>query len=117
MNRSRSLRMLAGAAAGVLAIALFGASQAQAAPKKCKPGAPGVGDEYYPGYGNGGYEVTHYDLDVAYDPGTDVLNGKAKIEAKATQNLCSFNLDLVGPRGPLDQGRRRDARWAAAARS
>src|SRR5687768_14027099 len=96
MHKSRSLRTLAGAAAGVLAIAVFGAGQAQAGSKNCRPGAPGVGDEYYPGYGNGGYQVKHYDLDIAYDPATDVLNGKAKIEARATQNLCSFNLDLVG---------------------
>ena len=27
------------------------------------PGAPGVGDSYYPTYGNGGYDVGHYDLE------------------------------------------------------
>jgi aminopeptidase N len=64
--------------------------------KGCVPGAPGVGDAYYPTYGNGGYDVGHYDLDIAYDPTTDVLEGHAKIKARATQNLCSFNLDLVG---------------------
>jgi aminopeptidase N len=94
MSRSRSVRIFVGAVAGALAVAVLGAGQAQAA--KCKPGAPGIGDEYYPGYGNGGYQVKHYDLDVAYDPGTDVLEGRAKIHAKAKQNLCSFNLDLVG---------------------
>ena len=112
MNRSRSLRVLAGAAAGVLAIAVFGAGQAQAAPKNCKPGAPGVGDEYYPGYGNGGYDVKHYDLDVAYDPGTDVLEGRAKIRARATQNLCSFNLDLVGLEVRKVKVNGRNAQWS-----
>jgi aminopeptidase N len=62
----------------------------------CMPGAPGVGDAYYPTYGNGGYDVDHYELDIAYDPATDVLEGDAAINAKATQALCSFNLDLVG---------------------
>jgi hypothetical protein len=28
------------------------------------PGAPGVGDPYFQGYGNGGYDVEHYDLAI-----------------------------------------------------
>ena len=64
--------------------------------KVCGPGAPGVGDTYYPTYGNGGYDVRRYDLDLAYVPATDVLEGEATIKARATQHLCSFNLDLVG---------------------
>jgi aminopeptidase N len=61
-----------------------------------RPGAPGVGDTYYPGYGNGGYDVSRYDLDVTYDPATDRLDGVATIRATATQRLSRFNLDLVG---------------------
>jgi|GEM_PF-208174 len=61
-----------------------------------QPGAPGVGDPYYPLDGNGGYEVEHYLLDVSYNPETDVLEGEATIQALATQNLSRFNLDLVG---------------------
>jgi aminopeptidase N len=49
-----------------------------------------------PTYGNGGYDARHYDLDVAYDPATDHLDGKATIKAQATQDLCTFDLDLVG---------------------
>jgi aminopeptidase N len=64
--------------------------------RSCVAGAPGLGDPYYPTYGNGGYDVRHYDLDLAYDPGTDVLDGRASISARATQRLCSFDLDLVG---------------------
>src|SRR5262245_16499766 len=60
------------------------------------PGAPGAGDPYFPLDGNGGYDVSHYDLDVTYDPDTDVLDGEATIRARATQNLSSFNLDLQG---------------------
>jgi aminopeptidase N len=62
----------------------------------CAPGAPGIGDAYYPTYGNGGYDTRHYDLDIDYDPATDQLEGRATIAAKATESLCSFNLDLVG---------------------
>jgi hypothetical protein len=60
------------------------------------PGAPGAGDPYFPLDGNGGYDVGHYDLEVAYDPATDVLQGEATIRARATQNLSRFNLDLQG---------------------
>ena len=64
--------------------------------KSFAPGAPGIGDPYFPLDGNGGYDVKRYLLDVGYDPPTDVLTGVATINAKATQNLSSFNLDLVG---------------------
>lgn len=60
------------------------------------PGAPGAGDPYYPLDGNGGYDVQHYTLDVGYDPPTDTLTGVTTITAAATQNLSTFDLDLVG---------------------
>jgi aminopeptidase N len=59
-------------------------------------GAPGAGDPYYPIYGNGGYDVRHYDLDIRYAPGPNHLSGTATIQADATQDLTCFNLDLVG---------------------
>lgn len=61
-----------------------------------QPGAEGAGDDYFPQYGNGGYDVEHYLLDVTYDPATDVLTGTATIHATATQDLSRFDLDLVG---------------------
>jgi len=64
--------------------------------ERCVNGKPEVGDTYYPGIGNTGYDVTHYDLDLAYDHSTKVLDGVATIEAAATENLCRFNLDLRG---------------------
>ena len=63
---------------------------------RCHAGAPGVGDAYYPLYGNGGYDVKHYLLKVSYDPATDRLAGVARISARATENLCRFNLDFQG---------------------
>ncbi len=60
------------------------------------PGAPGIGDPYFPLDGNGGYDVQHYGLDLRYDPATDGLSGVATIMAMATQDLSAFNLDFVG---------------------
>jgi aminopeptidase N len=83
----------------VLLFGAIGATEAHGSPKhhdQCVAGAAGVGDAYYPTYGNGGYDVSHYDLDLDYDPATDVLDGMAIITARATDRLCSFNLDLVG---------------------
>ncbi len=67
-----------------------------APPTPFGPGAPGIGDPYFPLAGNGGYDVSHYDSTIRYDPSTDRLSGLATIRAKATQNLSRFNLDLVG---------------------
>ncbi|WP_333773262.1 M1 family metallopeptidase [Streptomyces sp. IBSBF 3136] len=59
------------------------------------PGAPGIGDPYYPYYGNGGYDVSHYDLRLRYQPRTDELEGTATIQARTTQDLSSFDLDFL----------------------
>ncbi|MFF8989434.1 M1 family metallopeptidase [Streptomyces sp. NPDC014983] len=59
------------------------------------PGAPGIGDPYYPYYGNGGYDVSHYDLRLRYQPTTDELQGTATIQARTTQDLSSFDLDFL----------------------
>ncbi|RFU87192.1 M1 family peptidase [Streptomyces triticagri] len=58
------------------------------------PGAPGIGDPYYPASGNGGYDVSHYDLRLKYQPETDLLEGTATLLATTTQNLSRFNLDF-----------------------
>ena len=60
------------------------------------PGSSGLGDPFFPNAGNGGYDVANYDLKLAYDPGTDVLDGKAVVTATATQDLSRFDLDLRG---------------------
>jgi aminopeptidase N len=65
-----------------------------ATPIDFQPGAAGIGDSYFPLDGNGGYDVQHYGLDLAYAPDTDVLSGSATITAVATQNLSAFNLDF-----------------------
>ena len=66
---------------------------AQSSPQ---PGAPGIGDPLYPNFGNGGYDVQHYTLDLTVDPKSDTLNGDVTINANATQDLSRFDLDLIG---------------------
>lgn len=66
-------------------------------PSTAAPGASGLGDSLYPGFGNGGYDVQHYAIDLnVSDVATSTLKGITTIEATATQNLSSFNLDFIG---------------------
>ncbi len=59
-------------------------------------GASGLGDPYYPALGNGGYDVTHYDIDLTVDPDTAELDATTVISAVAEETLATFNLDFVG---------------------
>ncbi|HEU5471997.1 MAG TPA: M1 family metallopeptidase [Actinophytocola sp.] len=59
------------------------------------PGAPGLDDPYYPLDGNGGYDVSHYDIRLTYQPSGDLLSGTTTILATATQDLDRFNLDFL----------------------
>jgi len=77
-----------------------------------RPGAPGIGDPYFPLSGNGGYDVKHYGLDIKYTPGDDRLAGVAVITARATQNLSAFNLDFHGLTVRSLTVNGRSARWS-----
>ncbi len=59
-------------------------------------GAAGVGDPYFPDLGNGGYDVTHYDLDIDWSADAGTIDAVAEIDLTTTEALSSFNLDLVG---------------------
>ena len=49
----------------VVALAtVFGALSAGAAAARYEPGAPGLGDPFFPFAGNGGYAVSHYSLSL-----------------------------------------------------
>jgi aminopeptidase N len=61
---------------------------------KFTPGSPGLGDPYFPREGNGGYDVSHYNLDLTYLPHTHHLGGVVTVSATATQNLSRFDLDF-----------------------
>jgi hypothetical protein len=73
-----------------MALAVAGASACVVAAAPATPppssGAAGVGDPYFPQFGNGGYDVTHYGLDVSYDPDTDRLDGRAAVTARAADS-------------------------------
>ncbi|MFN8661102.1 MAG: M1 family metallopeptidase [Thermomicrobiales bacterium] len=63
----------------------------------CTAGSSGIGDAYFPLMGNGGYDVGHYALEFAVDPrSAEISDARATIEALATEDLCSFNLDFRG---------------------
>ncbi|WP_426571402.1 M1 family metallopeptidase [Aquihabitans sp. McL0605] len=64
------------------------------APPSASPGSASGGDPYFPAAGNGGYDVSHYALDLDYTPATRALHGQAVIVARATSGLSSFSLDL-----------------------
>lgn len=59
-------------------------------------GATGAGDPYLPAAGNGGYDVSSYDITLNIDPVSGVIEGSVVIEAEALQALESFSLDFAG---------------------
>jgi len=61
-------------------------------------GADRSADSYLPQHGNGGYRVTHYDLELDYKPGPGRLAGRARLSAQARADLAGFSLDLHGLR-------------------
>jgi aminopeptidase len=63
-----------------------------------KFGASTAGDPYTPQSGNGGYRVTRYELDLTYRINSNLLFGRARLSAVATQDLSRFSLDLSGLR-------------------
>ncbi|SEG99023.1 Peptidase family M1 [Nonomuraea solani] len=65
-------------------------------PASAGAGEPGIGDPDFPEDGNGGYDVSHYDLAIDYSPTTKRLDGVTTVKATATHDLSSFNLDLTG---------------------
>lgn len=56
----------------------------------------GAGDPLAPYLGNGGYDVSHYDLTLDWDPETATLDATVVITATATADLDMFNLDFTG---------------------
>ncbi|WP_110238818.1 M1 family metallopeptidase [Nocardioides gilvus] len=58
-------------------------------------GARGIGDSYFPLDGNGGVDVTHYDVRVRYSFSSRRLEGRAVLTLVPTVDLARFNLDLL----------------------
>jgi aminopeptidase N len=65
-----------------------------AAPGAYANGSAGLGDPYFPRAGNGGYDVSHYSLELRYQPHNGHLGAAASIKARATRNLKRFDLDF-----------------------
>lgn len=59
-------------------------------------GASTLNDPYVGDFGNAGYDVASYSLDLAWEPDVERLTGTTWIDATATQDLLSFNLELTG---------------------
>ncbi|MDH5507001.1 MAG: M1 family metallopeptidase [Anaerolineae bacterium] len=85
-------------------------------PKNPLPGAAGIGDSYFPLLGNGGYDALHYTLDLDVDMANNSLSGTAEMQALATQDLSSFNLDFYGMTISAIQVNGVDASYARADR-
>jgi aminopeptidase N len=95
MSRTpRALTAVTVTAAAALAIT---AAPAGATAPHFTPGAPGAGDPYFPDMGNGGYDVSHYDVDLRYLQPTKSIKATTRLRARATQHLSRFNLDFLGP--------------------
>ena len=65
-------------------------------------GSKGVGDSFFPKSGNGGYDVSHYDVTLHYDPAKNKFEGGTHtiVTADVTQSagLDRFHLDYRGPK-------------------
>ncbi|MFK0100799.1 M1 family metallopeptidase [Streptomyces sp. NPDC091040] len=98
MTTRRSVLALgtAAAAAAVTVPALSVPAAARPHGFHPEPGSDGVGDPLFPTLGNGGYQVTHYDLTFDFTPVTYDFTATVKISATATQDLSAFNLDTDG---------------------
>jgi aminopeptidase N len=88
MNRGLVLAAAVTVGAMVSAPAAMGAS--------FSAGSDGLGDPMFPLAGNGGYDVSHYSLNLDYVPTGNTLTGTVVITARATQGLSRFDLDLRG---------------------
>jgi aminopeptidase N len=62
-----------------------------------QPGAPGIGDPYWPLDGNGGIDVRHYDIAVDYDFDSGRLQGTTTLDVRPLRDLSRFQLDLLLP--------------------
>lgn len=78
-----------------LALAACGTSD-DATDEPPTPGAADLGDPLFPGLGNGGYTVDHYQLDLRYGAAAEPIDGTVIITATARQALSQLDLDFAG---------------------
>lgn len=63
--------------------------------KAGSPGAAGIGDDYFPRDGNGGYDVSRYSIHDRYRFAERRLSGWTRITLTPTKDLTRFNLDFL----------------------
>ncbi|WP_239071398.1 M1 family metallopeptidase [Amycolatopsis sp. SID8362] len=97
MRAGRSHLMVVSAVLAAALLAAGSPADAATAQPRFSPGAAGGGDPYFPDMGNGGYDVGHYDIRLAFDPKTQAIDATTTILATATQDLSRFDLDFQGP--------------------
>ncbi|MCX0247335.1 M1 family metallopeptidase [Streptomyces drozdowiczii] len=117
MTTRRSLLAFGGAAVAAAATVPAVSAPAAARPHGFhpEPGSGGVGDPLFPTLGNGGYQVTHYDLTFDFTPVTYDFTATVRISARATQDLSAFNLDTDGHTIDAVTVAGRPATWQLAA--
>lgn len=59
-------------------------------------GLAGIGDPYFPTYGNSGYDVERYQLKVRFDPATGRLDGTTTVRARASSPSTSSTSTCTG---------------------
>jgi aminopeptidase N len=57
----------------------------------------GIGDTLFPGLGNPGLDVQHYDLDLSYDHASTKVSANLGIDVRFTEDRAQFTLDSSGP--------------------
>ena len=102
------MRKVVGILLAALLIVLIGAPvPAAAAPRQApRPGAPGIGDPYFPTDGNGGYDVAHYDLDHLLLPGHRPAAGSRPPSRRAPPRRCRRSTSTSTASGDRRPGRR-----------
>lgn len=94
----RLARVMAGGVAALVttaALATVPAGGTTTAPEDPRPGAETAGDTVYPAYGNGGYDVSHYDLRIRWTASDKRILATTTVTAKATHALSRLSLDLT----------------------
>ena len=91
----RSVLLGSARRAAIVTIAVGMLAGGGAAAQVSTTGSAGIGDSYYPRYGNGGYDVKRYDVTARYLGKSRRLRGDTTVIARATQDLRRLNLDLL----------------------
>jgi aminopeptidase N len=102
MQVMRAARIAVGLMGGVLTFTAA-AQGATPSPTPLDPalvGSRSRGDRFYPTLGNGGYDITHYDLDLTWHAPSPSdaeghVEGLARLDLVTTQDLVELSLDLV----------------------